>query len=61
MNQAANSGSTPLLTAASLGNEGVVKVLLGAGADKSLKNSDGKTALDFARSEGHSTTAKLLE
>ena len=51
---------TALMFAASEGQTEVVEVLLNAGADKSIKDKDGETALDFARKNGHNTTAELL-
>lgn len=36
------------------------KVLLAAGADKAVRNRDGKTARDFAIETGHTDIAKLL-
>ena len=42
------TGSTPLITAASFGKDDIVKVLIDAGADLSLKNNDGATALHSA-------------
>lgn len=46
---ASPNGSTPLMMAAMYGNSSTVKLLLEAGADPSLKNSKGLTAMDFAR------------
>ncbi len=42
-------GTTPLMLAAQNGKVEVVGYLLSRGAKASLKNNDGKTALDFAR------------
>ena len=36
---------------ASKGRTEIVKALLAAGADKTIKNKDGKTALDVAKKE----------
>jgi hypothetical protein len=58
-------GNTPLLTAAAGGSLPVVKTsetvqaLLGAGADKSLTNKNGKTALDIAA--GNEEIVNLLQ
>lgn len=52
---------TPLMTASALGNVEVVKVLLAAGAKKDVVDLDGDSALDFAKKEGHSKIAELLE
>ena len=46
-------GYTPLMEAAANGYVDAVDVLLAAGADKSRKHPDGKTAADFAREKGH--------
>lgn len=42
------NGSTPLMMAAMYGTQDAVELLLDAGADPSLKNSLGLTAIDFA-------------
>jgi hypothetical protein len=46
---ASPNGSTPLMMAARYGTIDAVKVLLAAGADSSLKNALGLSAIDFAR------------
>lgn len=54
-------GYTALMIAAANGFADAVDVLLAAGADKSLKTPDGKTAADFARERGHEAlVARLL-
>ncbi|VAV91160.1 hypothetical protein MNBD_ALPHA02-199 [hydrothermal vent metagenome] len=45
-------GYTPLMTAASLGNDPVVDMLLDYGADVTVKSDDDRTAADFARAAG---------
>ncbi len=54
-------GYTPLMEAALQGSSDQVDALLAAGADKSRKHPDGKTAADFAREKGHAELAKRLE
>jgi ankyrin repeat protein len=54
-------GYTPLMEAAVNGADELVAVLLAAGADKTRKHPDGKTAADFAREKGHSELARTLE
>ena len=39
----------------------LVDVLLAAGADKTRKNPEGKTAADFAREKGHAELDGRLE
>jgi ankyrin repeat protein len=51
---------TALMIAAGNGFVTAVDVLLEAGADRALKQDDGKTAADFARERGHSELAKRL-
>lgn len=51
---------TALHTAATYGQKDVVVALLGRGADKGLKNSEGKTALELAEGKGHTDIAGLL-
>ena len=46
-------GYTPLMEAAANGYVDAVDVLLAAGAERSRKHPDGKTAADFAREKGH--------
>jgi len=54
-------GFTPLMTAAAEGLADVVRILLTAGADPDIKDKDGDTALTFAKQNGHSEVAALLE
>ena len=42
------SGSTPLISAATFGKTAIVKALIDANADLSIKNNDGATALHTA-------------
>jgi uncharacterized protein len=44
-------GRTPLMTAAELGHAELVAMLIGRGADQSLRDKSGKTALDLAANE----------
>jgi ankyrin repeat protein len=58
-------GWTALLEAVLLGDGGpdhqqIVRLLLAAGADPSIPDNDGITALDHARSRGHTAIARLL-
>jgi len=52
---------SPLMYAASEGNLEVVKVLMEAGADHTLKDVDGDDAKTFALQAGHSEVAAFLE
>ena len=54
-------GFTPLMTAAAEGLVDVVRLLLGAGADREIKDKDGDTALSFAQQNGHTEVVALLE
>jgi NTF2 fold immunity protein/Ankyrin repeats (3 copies)/Ankyrin repeats (many copies) len=51
---------SPLMWAAGEGNEAIVRLLLAGGANVNASASDGRTALSFARNNGHSHIAKLL-
>ena len=53
-------GWTALMFAAGEGNEEVCKVLLEAGADPGLKDSDGDTALDHAKANQQKAVIELL-
>ena len=50
---ATHGKDTALMIACQLGNEGIVNLLLENGADVNAKNSDGKTALCMAVTQGH--------
>ena len=52
--------STPLITAAALGEPEAAKILIEAGADINLKNMDGSTALMVAIVFGKDKVAKVL-
>lgn len=53
-------GWTPLMLAASVGDAALVKALLDAGADASIKLSSGKTALALALQGGNKDAAYVL-
>ena len=56
-----DSQSTPLHFAAWTGHTKICEMLLALGADPSLKNKDGKTALDRARQRNKPECAALLQ
>jgi len=51
---------TALHEAARAGQDKVVKILLQAGADRSVRDGEGKTALDLAAAAGHAAVVELL-
>ncbi len=51
---------TPLMFAAGEGHTAVCKLLLDQGADASMTDIDGESALDFAQRRGHRETTMLL-
>eukprot|EP01046_Picozoa_sp_COSAG06_P054545 COSAG06_NODE_9749_length_1827_cov_59.484375_2_plen_134_part_00 len=53
-----NSQGTPLMLAAYPGYPKVCAMLLALGADPSLKDKEGKTALDYARQKGFRESAE---
>lgn len=55
-----DEGVTALMLAAYLGDAGVVSELLKHGADKQVRDSNEKNALDYALEAGHSDAAALL-
>jgi len=52
--------STPLMMAAHYGHPAVVKLLLEEGADSTVKNDKGLTALDFAHRAGRTDAAAII-
>jgi len=54
-------GYTALMIAAANGFADAIDVLLAAGADKTLKTPDGKTAADIAKERGQEIVVKRLE
>jgi ankyrin repeat protein len=57
----ATENFTPLMTAAALGQKEVVELLIQRGADKSLVDLDGDTALSHATNSGHQEIVDLLQ
>ena len=55
------AGYTALMIAAGNGFSDAVDALLAAGASKTIKTPEGKTAADFARERGHEELAKKLQ
>ena len=54
------NGTTPLMMAAFYGTPSAVKLLLEAGADPLLKNTQGLTAIDFARRNSRQDSAEII-
>lgn len=54
------NGSTPLMLAAQYGSEASADLLLAEGADASIKNQRGLTAVQFAQNAGRDTLAQRL-
>jgi len=61
VNARSGSGTTPLHTAAFLGDTEVALLLLSRGADPRVASQDGKTPIDLARAQGHAELAELME
>lgn len=57
----AMNGETPLMYATSLNSDFIVQMLLDAGADYTLTNNDGFTALKVAEIKGYDLVSSLLE
>jgi len=55
-----DGGTSPLHEAANAGNAEVVRLLLDAGADPTLRNGAGKTPLEVASERGHAGVAEVL-
>lgn len=61
LNKANYNGRTPLMAAASRGNDAIVKALVKAGADVKAKDKKDKTAFDYASPKLDPNTLKELE
>lgn len=61
LNHVTTSGFSPLMAAAYMGHYAVFRLLLLAGADAGLKNSNGETAWDIAASKGYSIITELKQ
>lgn len=57
---ASPNGSTPLMMAALYGSPSAVKLLLEAGADPTLKNDLGLTAIDFANRDNRKDASEII-
>ena len=53
--------TTPLHIACETGHIQITELLLRKGADPSVRNANGATALDLARARGHDDVAALVE
>ena len=60
VNTVDDNADTPLMLAATKGHESIVKSLLRFNADTTMTDSDGRTAADQARKNGHNELATLL-
>jgi ankyrin repeat protein len=61
VNLSNNNGTTPLIFSCMYNKIESVKVLIEHKADTSAKDSEGKTALDYARENSFSEIVDLLE
>lgn len=57
---ASSDGTTPLMTAGSVGNMEILQILLDAGCCPHARNQSGQTAADIAEANGHAECAALL-
>ena len=55
-----DSHYTALMSAAEDGNDDCIAILLEAGADTSLRESEGRNALEIAQAHHHDSTARML-
>jgi hypothetical protein len=55
------SKQTPLILAAQYGNTEIINALIAAGADLHVSDIDKKTALDYAKTYGHSAASTSIE
>jgi ankyrin repeat protein len=61
VNAVQTAGYRPLHQAAAAGREDLVRMLLDAGADKTMRCDRGKTPAEYAHERGHTAVAELLE
>ena len=63
VNSYLSTSYTPLMAAArsSFSNTEMIQLLLDRGADKTMKNDEGKTAYDIAMEEGHTDIAQMVK
>ena len=61
VNEKNGAGWTPLMDAAFVGHVGIAKMLLEHGADPTLTNNQGQTALTLARQQDRTLVIDLLE
>ena len=55
------SNQTPLILAAQYGNKEIINTLIAAGADLQVSDIQKKTALDYAKTNGHFGASKIIE
>ena len=55
-----SSGKTALMYAAGVGSNNIVKMLLKKGADPSVTDNHGQTAVDYAEANGHEKVSRRL-
>lgn len=60
INMKGPNGNTPLMFAAAKGNKECVISLLKAGADASIKNTNGLTAYDLAKKNNHKEISRII-
>ena len=60
INSRNNNGYTALMLAAEEGHAAIVQILIGAGADTSLRNKKREQAKDIASAFGHANVVQLL-
>lgn len=60
MNKKDSEGNTPLMLAVTYGNTRIVRRLLIKGANRYLKNGEGKLPIDIARESDFKTITKML-
>ena len=61
LNSLAGNDNTPLHMAANRGQLESTKILIQYGADKTIRNTQGETALDIAKKKGFKDIVKFLE
>ena len=60
IDKARDDGQTSLIISSISGHFGTVRILVNAGANTKIRDSQGKTALDYSQEKGHANISAFL-